>query len=82
MHIFTFSKPSKLLLHYGSFAVICHICAIALLASTLYTPDAVIFQHRIFPMLEHSFMSLSIIFTGVLGVEYIHKHIDKDKNKW
>ena len=78
MHIFSFSKPSRLLLHYGLFAVICHVCAVALLSSTFPAACMIIFRHRVFPMLEHSLMSFAIIFLGVLGFEYILKDIDKD----
>ena len=73
MHIFSFSRSSKILFHYGIFAVLCQGTAILLLASmSQYTNGAVLF-HRFFPMLEHSLMSFSIIFIGVLGIEYIEK---------
>ena len=82
MHIFSFSKPSRLLLHYGLFVTLCHLCAVVLLSSTFPVRCEIIFRLRIFPMLEHSLMSLVIILVGVLGLEYIFKDIDKDKNKW
>ena len=82
MHILSFSKPSRLLLHYGLFAVICHACAVTLLSSTFPVLCKIIFRTRVFPMLEHSLMSFTIIFIGVLGIEYILRDIDKDGTSW
>lgn len=73
MNIFSFSPPSRLLLHYGLFAVLCHATGIFLLSTTFESYSTVIFQSRVFPMLEHSLVSVVAIFVGVLGLEYIEK---------
>lgn len=74
MHIFSFSLPSRLMLHYGLYTVICQAVGILFLCTTLESHSPIIFQYRIFPMLEHSLVSLVAIFIGVLGLEYIEKH--------
>ena len=81
MNIFTFSKPSVLLLHYGLFAVICHTTAIFLFSTTFPVACPIVYHHKIFPMLEHSLLSFVIVFIGVLGFEYIFKDIDNKQNK-
>ena len=73
MNIFSFSRPSILLLHYGLFAMICHVVGIFLMSTTFESYSAVIFESRVFPMLEHSLISVIGIFIGVLGLEYINK---------
>jgi hypothetical protein len=80
MHIFSFSRPSVLLLHHGLFAILCHVSAIFLFATTLQSRSALIFTHSVFPLLEHSLISLVALFVGVLGLEYIHKYMRSDSD--
>lgn len=77
MHIFTFSRPSRQLLHYGLFAIICHLTAILFLALNMPSHTPVLYHYRIFPMIEHSVISFIAVLIGVLGLEYIFKDIDK-----
>ena len=79
MNIFSFSRPSALLLHYGTFLSLCHLCAVVLFSSTLPVLSATVYKIVVFPMLEHSLMSLSLIFVGVLGLEYVLRDIDKER---
>ena len=74
MNIFSFSRVSNRILHYGLYSVICHATAILLFASTSHYTHGTLLLLRFFPMLEHSLMSFVIIFIGVLGVEYIEKN--------
>ena len=78
MHIFTFSRHSKRLLHYGLYAVICHATAILFMASMLDTSTPVFLYHRFFPMIEHSLVSFVALLVGVLGIEYIEKQKNTD----
>ena len=73
MNIFSFSRPTVLLLHYGMFAVLCHAAGIFLYTTTLYSCSPLIFESRVFPLIEHSLVSLVGIFIGALGLEYISK---------
>jgi len=79
MHIFSFSRPSVLLLHHGLFAVLCHVSAIFLFSSTLPDRSTLIFTYRVFPLIEHSLISVVALLIGVLGLEYIHKQSHNGK---
>ena len=73
MNIFAFSRPSRLLLHYGLFAVICHATAILFLATISDCSTSTALYHRFFPMIEHSLVSIVAVLTGVVGIEYIKR---------
>ena len=73
MNIFSFSRPTIRLLLYGIFSVLCHATAIFLYATTLPLATPLTFHHTVFPMIEHSLVSLIAIFIGALGFEYIEK---------
>lgn len=73
MNIFSFSRPSRLILHYGLFAIICQAAAILLCSRCLENASGAVHFHRYFPMIEHSLMSLVIIFIGVFAIEYINR---------
>ena len=73
MHIFTFSRPSVLLLYYGIFAVICHATAILFLALYVGPSSPTLMYNKFFPMIEHSLVSFISILIGVVGIEYIKK---------
>lgn len=77
MHIFSFSRPARLLLHYGLFAVLCHATAILFMALTSELGSPILYFYRFFPMLEHSLMSFVIIIFGTVGIEYIERSKEK-----
>ena len=81
MHIFTFSRPTRQLLHYGLFAVICHLTAILFAALNMPSHSSLLYHYRIFPMIEHSLISFVAIFIGALGLEYILKDIDHERSR-
>ena len=78
MHIFTFSRHSKRLLHYGLYIIICHATAILFLATAFEASTPVFLYHRFFPMIEHSLVSFVALLFGVLGIEYIEKQKNTD----
>ncbi len=73
MNIFSFSRESNLLMHYGIFVTICHATAILFMSLTYPSSLGAIHFHRFFPMLEHSMVSFIAILIGVVGIEYIKK---------
>ncbi len=73
MNIFSFSRPSRLLLHYGLFICICHATAILFMALTQQSSPPLVLFCRFFPMIEHSIMSFLIIIYGTIGFEYIER---------
>ncbi len=73
MHIFTFSRHSRRLLHYGLFTVICHATAILFMSSFFKDSTPLFLYHRFFPMIEHSLVSFIAILLGAVGIEYIEK---------
>ena len=73
MNIFSFSKPSLLLLHYGLFTLICHSVAILLLCRLSADSTPALLFNRFFPMIEHSLVGFISLLIGVVGIEYIEK---------
>ena len=71
MHIFSFSRPTVLLLHHGLFALICHASAVLLAARTAPPSTATACVNQYFPMIEHSLISLIALLFGALGLEYL-----------
>ncbi len=73
MNIFSFSRPSRLLMLYGFFASVCHATAILFMATAMTNATSTVLFHKYFPMLECSMASFIIILIGVLVFEYIDK---------
>ena len=73
MNKFSLSTPSSLLMIYGTFASLCHaVCVFFLVIDSNISSGDVLF-HRYFYMLEHSLMSFTLVFLGVVAIEYIYK---------
>jgi len=73
MHVFSFSRPSRILGEYGMFAILCHSAFILLYAKTsVHTDPCVLFQ-TFFPMIEHSLISFVVLLLGITAFEYIAK---------
>lgn len=62
-------RPSRLLLCYGLYAVLCQLMGILFHTLSLLSLSTALAVHRAVPMLEHSMMSLVILFAGVLLLE-------------
>ena len=85
MNIFPFpsirrelSRASLRLLHYGLFAVLCQLALIFLHTNTYADGvEGAMLALRFSPMLEHSLMSLVILFLGVYLIERIHLEGEK-----
>lgn len=73
MNIFAFSKPSRLLFHYGIFSLICHATAILFICRMALPSTPVLLFHRFFPMIEHSLVGFIVLLIGIMGIEYIEK---------
>lgn len=73
MYKIAISRATSRLLICGLFVILCHISAIVLYSSTLPFISTLTFSRYVFPMLEHSLVSLVAIFIGALGIEYIEK---------
>ena len=73
MHINSLSRPSRLLMIYGIFSVLCHSTGILFLAASLKNASADVYFHRYFPMIEHSLVSFIAILIGTLALEYLAK---------
>lgn len=69
MNIFTFSKPSALVLIYGLYSVLCHSVFVLFgaLSSGASSSQALAIKYA--PMLEHSVMSLVLVIGGALLIE-------------
>lgn len=66
------SKPAKLLLHYGFFAVLCQSVMIlfCILCEDSSVSDEVL-RYRYVPYLEYPLMSLSILIGGALLIDWV-----------
>ena len=73
MHKVTLSSKTSRLLIYGLFVIICHLSAIVFYSTSLPIISPLTFSGIVFPMIEHSLISLTALLVGALGVEYIEK---------
>ncbi len=70
----TVSRPSYLLLLFGTYAVLCQLTFILLSVRT--APETVsldVLRHRVIPWLEYPLMSLTLIFGGGALLEWVQK---------
>lgn len=65
---------SRLLWHYGAFAMICHAVAILFCATLLGDASGDVYFHRYFPMIEYSIIGFIAVLGGVTALEYIEKN--------
>lgn len=77
MNNISLKVASRLLCHYGFFAILCQATAILFCATSLVGATGAVYFHRFFPMLEHSLTSFIVVLAGVLLFEYIY---NKEKN--
>ncbi len=68
---------SRLLCHYGIFAILCQTTAILFCATSLVGATGEVYFHRFFPMLEYSLTSFILVLAGALLFRYIER---KEKN--
>ena len=71
MHISLPSSLSFRLLHYGSFAVLCQLVALSFLILTAEPSVTLpVLAHKFVPLLEYPLMSLSLLLSGALLIDY------------
>ncbi|MBO5938220.1 MAG: hypothetical protein J6Q82_01815 [Clostridia bacterium] len=73
------SRPARLLLFYGMFAVLSELCFILLyveIQSHLLPPA--LLRHFYLPWLEYPLCALSLIFGGAYFLDYIQKNEASD----
>lgn len=66
------SLPARLLLHYGLFAILCQ-CALLLLNCLCCDPSISpeVLRHRVLPLLEYPLMSLTLLLSGSLLIDWL-----------
>ena len=65
-------RPALLLLHFGTYAVLCQLTGILLLVCL--SPDTVsteVLRHTVTPYLEYPLMSLALILGGSLLLDWV-----------
>lgn len=66
------SPPARLLLHYGSFAVLCQSALLLLwIRSTDPSVTAEVLRHRFLPLLEYPLMSIALLLGGALLIDWV-----------